>query len=318
MAAIDAVYTWVDGAWPGYAERLQRLASDRHDLNPNRYRDNLDILRYNLRSLARYAPWFDRIFLVTARPQVPAWLDTATVTVVHHDEFMPSGDLPTFNSFAIVANLHRIPGLAPRFVYIEDDRLFGAPTDASDFFDDLGRPRVLLEWRGSRRPSDRAVDRLSPWNRALAYSNQLLDERYGARRRRMVGHTPLPVEIRSWRAMIDAWPEPFRRTSGSRFRATGNVAPEHLYPHYLLEETQGVAAPAWRQAVYHPLNNVVLFQRGGLARIEWRRPKFFCLNDDFGQRPNPRAVSVIRRALDRWFPEASRFERAIDPRNAAT
>ena len=48
---IDIVYTWVDDAWPGYQALLGRYASTRHDLNPNRYRDNLELLRYNLRSL---------------------------------------------------------------------------------------------------------------------------------------------------------------------------------------------------------------------------------------------------------------------------
>ncbi len=54
-AKIDVVYTWVDGAAPGYAELLGRYAQSGHDLNPNRYRDNLDLLKYSLRSLERYA-----------------------------------------------------------------------------------------------------------------------------------------------------------------------------------------------------------------------------------------------------------------------
>lgn len=311
-APIDAVYTWVDGAWPGYDALLRAHASDRHDLNPNRYRDNLDILRYNLRSLALYAPWIERVFLVTCRPQQPAWLDARAVRVVHHDEIMPPSALPTFNSFAIVSHLHRIPDLSRRFVYIEDDRLFGGPVVPADFFDDRARARIYLKGRRTMAPARREDTRLSPWNRALAESNRLLDERYGAKPRHDVSHGPLPIDIDSWRAMIEQWPDAFARTSASRFRATGNVAPEHLYPHFLLEEGGGVRAPrmdAWRRTAYHPLNNVMAFQRASLARLRWQRPTFFCMNDNFDQRPDPRVVARVRQQLDAWFPAPSRFER---------
>jgi hypothetical protein len=312
--AIDAVYTWVDGAWPGYDALLREHARGRHDLNPNRYRDNLSLLKYSLRSLEHYAPWIRRVYLVTCRPQQPAWLDPARVRIVHHDEFMPTEALPTFNSFAIVSGLHRLPGLSRRFIYIEDDRLFLAPVRPDHFFDQAtGRTRVMLERRRAIGPARAGDERLSPWNRALAYSNGLLDARYGAKRRTTVGHVPLAIDIDAWRLMIESWPDVFERTIASRFRANGNVAPEHLYPHFLIEEGRGIAIRDFSErlrSAYHPLNNVPLFQRVNLARIGWQRPAFLCLNDNFGERPHPSSVGVVRRTLDRWFPQPSRFELA--------
>lgn len=309
---IDAVYTWVDGTWPGYDELLRRHAQDRHDLNPNRYRDNLSILKYSLRSLARYAPWVRRVFVVSCRPQCPAWLATDAVRLVHHDEFMPAADLPTFNSFAIVSNLHRIEGLSSRFVYIEDDKLFASPVAPDDVFDAEGRPRVFLKTRKTVAPAKRTNTRLSPWNRALAHSNYLLDARYGAKRRAVVHHAaPLAIDVDSWRAMIAQWPEDFARTSASRFRATGNVAPEYLYPHFLLEERRGALATrmeTMRQVAYHPLNNLLAFQHAGFFRLGWQRPKFFCMNDNFDQDPHPKAVALAQHALDTWFAVPSPFE----------
>lgn len=313
MAAepIDAVYTWVDGAWPGYEERLRQHALDRHDLNPNRYRDNLHILKYSLRSLARYVPWIRHVVIVSCRPQCPPWLDTGAVRLVHHDEFMPAEHLPTFNSFAIVSNLHRIPGLSTRFLYIEDDKLFGSPVSADDLFDERGRPRVYLKTRSTMAPSRRADVRLSPWNRALGHSNHLLDERYGAKRRVAVHHAPVAVDVESWRAMVAQWPEDFARTSASRFRATANVAPEYLYPHYLLEEGRGVRVPqtqVWRHAAYHGLNNLIGLQQAGFFRLRWQRPKFICMNDNFDAAPSPRAVALAQHALDAWYADPSPFE----------
>jgi hypothetical protein len=307
----DAVYTWVDDAWPGYMDLLRKYSSTRHDLNPNRTRDNLQILKYSLRSLDNFLPWIRRVFLVTCRPQVPSWLNRRTVCVVHHDEFMPGVHLPTFNSFAIVAHLHRVPGVARRFVYVEDDRIFGRPIELSDFFDSEGRPIVYEALRATPRARRQSARRLSPWNLALAHSNALLDERFGRKRRGQTKFAPLAIDSRSWAEMIGAWPDAFARTTASRFRAEGNVAPEHLYPHFLLATRSGVAAPVattLRHAWYHPINNVAVVQRVGIARLTAFSPKFACLNDNFGSRPEPSIVRFVQQALERWFPRPSRFE----------
>jgi hypothetical protein len=308
---IDVVYTWVDDGWPGYLETLQQYACKSHDLNPNRTRDNLQVLKYSMRSLAAFAPWIRNVYLVTCRPQLPAWLDTRAVRVVHHDEFMPREHLPTFNSFAIVSNLHRLPDLARRFIYVEDDRLFGRAVAPDDFFDRSGRVRVYEALRGTPGGGKQHADAVSPWNLALAHSNALLDDRFGPRRRRQLKFAPLAADRESWLEMIDAWPDAFARTSVSRFRAAGNVAPEHLYPHFQLESGRAIRVgrtSVARHAWYQPLNNVAPLQSVGMARLRWFAPKFACLNDNFGSRPNPAAVNVVKHALERWFPAASRFE----------
>jgi len=308
---VDVVYTWVDDAWPGYLDLLRQHATSRHDLNPNRTRDNLQVLKYSLRSLDRHAPWVRHVYLVTCRPQVPDWVNRSAVRVVHHDEFIPAPYLPTFNSFAIVANLYRLSDLAERFVYVEDDRLFGRDVAVDDFWDAQGRTRVYEAWRGTPGAEHQHARDTSGWNLALAHSNALLDARFGRRRRGQVKFAPLAIDRGRWTEMVAAWPDDFEHTSASRFRAAGNVAPEHLYPHLLLESRAGVRVERptqLRHAWYHAINNVTLLQRLGFARLRWGAPKFACLNDNFGQRPNMTAVEVVKRALQAWFPVPSRFE----------
>jgi len=67
-----------------------------------------------------------------------------------------------------------------------------------------------------------------------------------------------------------------------------------------------------RRVWYHPIDNVAPLQRVGLARLRWFGPKFACLNDNFGDRPNPAVVRFVRGALERWFPEPSPFERTTN------
>jgi hypothetical protein len=303
----DIVYTWVDDAWPGYGDELARHAGDAHDRNPNRTRDNLDLLKYSLRSLAAHCPWAGRIFLVTAAPQAPRWLDAGKVRLVHHDAILEQ--LPTFNSFAILSALHRIEGLSRRFLYVEDDMLFGAPSSPQDLM--LPDGRLLLYPRLNFTAPARVRNRssLSPWNRALAHSNGLLDAAFGARRRRLVGHVPLLIDKAWWNEMCETWPADFARTRASRFRAAGNVAPEHLYPWFLLHTgraAMGTLAHSWRDTGYVPLENTPLVSALALARARGR--KFIALNDGFGPVPRPAVVERARAFLEREFPFKSRFE----------
>ena len=310
---VDVVYTWVDDSFPGYLDVLRQYADTAHDLNPNRTRDNVDVLKYNLRSLARYLPWVRRVYLVTCRPQVPKWLnrDHPGLSVVHHDAFMPADILPTFNSFAILSHLPRIEGLSPRFLYVEDDMFFGRPVERRFFETADGRIRIHRRLGRTRSPAKRGSDRLSPWNTALAHSNHLLDAAFGASRRRSVNHVPFLIDRAIWQEMTARWPEDFARTAASRFRAKYNVVPEYMYLYYALLTGRGEAVPfgeTYRRTFYSSLENNPLVTAWARFAIRTLRPVTVALNDGFGEHPNPRIVARTRRFLDELFPDPSPFE----------
>jgi hypothetical protein len=115
----DILYTWVDDSFPGFQEQRAQYATDPEDLNPERTRDNLDLLKYSLRSIERYAPWRGKIWIVTCRPQVPTWLNTGhpDVRIAYLDEFMPADELPSFN--ALPSSRTSIESrISPRGTYI--------------------------------------------------------------------------------------------------------------------------------------------------------------------------------------------------------
>lgn len=310
---IDLVYTWVDDRWPGYLEELRRHARNGHDLNPNRTRDNLDLLRYSLRSVALYAPWIRNVHLLTCRPQVPAWLNRAhpRLRITHHDEIMDAGMLPTFSSFAIITHLHRLPGVSPRFLYLEDDMLLGSAVTPGDLVDERGRIRVFPRLPGTAAPSRRNDASSSPWNAAIALANHLLDRRFGAARRRAVHHAPLLVDARLWEQVLAEWPEETRHTRSSRFRALGNVPPEYLYVYYALATGAAAASSlghTYRNAFYFPLENSRLLAVLHIAAIDWLEPRFITMNDNFGARPRPGVVRAVRAFLERRYGRPSPFE----------
>lgn len=134
---IDFVITWVDSTdkvWQKEKEYYEAKAGKAIDASPERYRD-WEILKYWFRTAEKYAPWVNRIHLVTCG-QVPEWLNTSNpkLNLVFHKSFMAENYLPTFNCNPIEMNLHRIKGLEECFVNFNDDTFLCSEATPEDFF----------------------------------------------------------------------------------------------------------------------------------------------------------------------------------------
>ncbi len=149
---IDIVYLWVDGSDPVWQRKRHKAYERWVSRNPDelaifgnaagRYRDNGE-LRFNLRALEKFFPAHGHVYIVTDG-QVPSWLRRCKgVTVVDHQDLLPPGQGPVFDSGHIETYLHRIQGLSERFFYLNDDVFFGAPVDVNWWFDK--KPKVFLE-----------------------------------------------------------------------------------------------------------------------------------------------------------------------------
>lgn len=139
MNEIDFVIIWVDNTDPQWqAERMKYTDEDTSTLYMNkndcRYRD-WGTLKYWFRSVEQYAPWVRKIHFVTCG-HYPDWLnlEQPKLHFVKHSDFIPSEYLPTFSSVPIELNLHRIEGLAEKFVYFNDDVFVVASVEPTDFF----------------------------------------------------------------------------------------------------------------------------------------------------------------------------------------
>src|SRR5215831_8845695 len=166
---MDAVYTWVNGSDSKHLASRQEtqarhgVAAAPHSLSANRFR-YLDQLRYSLRSIDLYAPWIERIFLVTA-DQKPDWLvqnHPRLRLVSHSDMFRDRSHLPTFNNRSIECHFHEIPGLGDPFIYFNDDMCLLNRVSVDHFIDRNGRKRIYEESWGYEpedSPDDSTVGR---------------------------------------------------------------------------------------------------------------------------------------------------------------
>jgi len=148
---IDIVYTWVNGSDPGFQKQLQKFKAKEEkqkvkELDSRRFHD-MDQLKYSLRSVELYIPWARHVYIVT-NGQVPSWLNTTNdrISVVQHSEiFTNQSHLPTFSSPAIEINIHHIPGLSDRFIYLNDDFFMLRPICPSDFISEKDELLIYLK-----------------------------------------------------------------------------------------------------------------------------------------------------------------------------
>ena len=135
---IDFVITWVDGGDPEWQKAYRQYCTPdgSENTSPIRYRD-WDTLRHWFRAVEEYAPWVRKIHFITWG-HLPEWLDTShpKLNIVRHEDYIPAEYLPTFASRPIELNMHRIEGLAERFVYFNDDMMLGRAVSPERFFKD--------------------------------------------------------------------------------------------------------------------------------------------------------------------------------------
>lgn len=316
---VDIVYLWVDGQDPAWRARHRAAYAQWAIQHPGqlalhgnvagRYRDNGE-LRYNLRALERFFPDHGHVYLVTDR-QVPGWLRASEgLTVIDHRQLMPASALPVFDSAHIESYLHHIPGLAERFLYLNDDVFLGQPFDAGYWFGD--GLRVYLEEAVVRLPAQVRADVAAPVNCAVLSRDWLGARDPGYRHEpRLFAHAPRPMLKSAMQALEGQAPELFAQVRSTVFRSWRAPAllPD-LVPRWMV--AQGLA----RSEVLDPLH-IASGDADAPARLAQLRERFgslpfFCINDtcDEAEDDDPRLARVAA-TLRQLLPQPSRFEQAV-------
>jgi len=315
---VDAVYLWVDGASASFRNALAASVarvphSDGTSLSTSRFRDNGE-LRYSLRSLECFAPWVRRVHIVT-NGQVPAWLDLSNpkVGIVEHEAIFPSrDDLPTFNSNAIELQLHRIPGLSRRFLYLNDDVFLGAPTTRETFLGPDGRQQVFLQ----ETPLHDQTDSGPVHDRSYAHTQKVIDGIWGRQGKRLLpAHTPQLYDKDLIAEIERRVPGEFANTASHRVRSADDLVLRILYLYRVIESRPEVPAIVLKERsrdyCFARLEGSCVADTAQLLRIARLRPRFFCINDDMGDSLRERVLlKGLTPFLRFMFPTRSPYEAA--------
>lgn len=294
---IDIVITWVDGNDERLAAERRKYAHHdelKHDDvgGTTRYGSIKEIF-WCLASINRFAPWVNRIYIVTDRqdPDVTPFLTDnfpeghIPVELVDHRQIFAGYEafLPTFSSRAIETMLWRIPGLSEHFIEMNDDFLFCAPVSPDDFFRPDGTPicyatRALVALtRITRRMKHRddGTQRVT-FKGGMIAAADILGERWTYLK--MV-HTPRALLRSTFEKILGGHSEVMERNIRHRFRHIEQFNPEEL--HYLAlrrERRLHVKNPSNTLFYLAPKGKLPYVQRK-LQRLRNGNYKFCCFNN---------------------------------------
>ena len=186
---IDIVYLWVDDSdkkWRAQKDKWLEIVKGEKPVYTDaaieaRWRDNGEFL-YSLRSVDKYAPWVNHIYIITGFNQVPRWLNTKhpKITIVPHEQIMPHDALPTFNATAIEMCIPNIPGLSEHFLLMNDDTFFNRALSPRYFYDTHGRARVLFSNHTKRTKNiGEWMKRVDEYTQTLILSAKFIEKIFG-------------------------------------------------------------------------------------------------------------------------------------------
>lgn len=186
---IDIVYLWVDDTdtkWRTEKDKWIEIIRGEKPVYADaaieaRWRDNGEFL-YSLRSVEKFAPWINHIYIITGFNQVPRWLNTnhPKITIIPHEQIIPHDALPTFNSNAIEMCIPNIPGLSEHFLLMNDDMFFNKPLSPSYFYDDKGRAKIMFSNHATRSKNiGHWLSQVNEYTQTLILSAKMINAIFG-------------------------------------------------------------------------------------------------------------------------------------------
>lgn len=293
---IDAVITWVDGNDPVHRGKRMRYA------DPGMIKDEavagetrfaaVGEIAWCVASLNRFAPWINRIFIVTDAqdPDLGPFLERnfpqghIPVEIVDHKVIYNGYEeyLPTFNASAIETMIWRIPGLSDRFISLNDDMMLSAPVMPSDFFTEDDRSVCYTEWENipltlftrmlkSRRGGRRRVT----FKGVLCNGAILGGDRWSYMR---INHTPRALRRDFYEEYYTSHPQDMIRNIQYRFRNHDMYVPEVLQYTLLRKQGRCVTRPVKDNLFYLEPNGRKGYIGRKLKLLDKGNHRFCCFN----------------------------------------
>ena len=234
---IDVVITWVNYSDANYCQTVLNRA-------PTCTGDFIE-LKYLLRSYLKFGflDHIRHIYIVHSELHPPpSYLkqDHPRLRFVKHAELVRrSAYLPLTTREAITAHLHHIPDLSEWFLFSADDVMAMRPWEMLQrFLWEQGRCVIHTEDR--RITPNLAQEDCSyvGWLRGAVESAQLLEQRFGKRRRNLDSHLPHLLNKPLLFELEALWPEHFDRTRSSSHQ--GHVSVEVLHDEFLVDTDRAV------------------------------------------------------------------------------
>lgn len=321
---------WVDDGDPAWQNAFRSYlprSQYTDDTCYKRYR-NWENLRYWFRGVEKFAPWVNKVHLVTCG-QIPSWLnlEAPKLHFVKHSDYIPKEYLPTFSSRPITLNLHRIEGLSERFVLLDDDCFLIDKVEPEVFFKN-GLPCDMAAFN--------AISPLSNFMHILINNICVINDSFSKREmmrrhfrkwlspqagtklfrtlvllpwRHFTGfydhHLPQGYLKSTFEEVWESHEDVMLQTTASRFRSITDVSP-WLFRYWQLTKGTFVPLNVNRNGAYFEISDDSLDRI--VNTIECQKKRVICLND--GEVTSfETAKDRINAAFHRILPDKSSFEK---------
>lgn len=317
-----------DPEWKAEFERYSnRQTNEKNGVSEARFRD-YGFLKYWFRGVEKFAPWVRKIHFVTSG-QAPEWLDTSNpkLNMVSHRDFVPAEFLPTFNSVVIERYMHRIPGLADRFVYFNDDFYIINYISPERFFRN-GLPRDIAvfqynpswsQWYKRIKNNIRIINRHFDKRVVMArYHDKWFDPSYGFRARwnyilkpygkfitLRTPHNAQPYLKSTFEEVWDAAGEELTATSVNRFRKVTDYTPE-LFRTWQICKGNFEPLNTYADTKMFPL---LIKSKQAVKAIYNQSYNLVCINDNVKIPNYSEVMESLDTAFNHILPDKSSFEK---------
>lgn len=331
---IDIVYTWVDGSDANWNSKRNSKLKEMGIITPNSnnkalFEDNNE-LKYSLRSLAKFIPWVNKIFIVTDG-QIPKWLNTANPKIKiidHKDIFSDYNNLPAFNSCSIETQLHHIKELSEHYVYFNDDMFMGNDCEPNFFFTKNGKPRIFTA-EIIPIPKKKLFDirkrdplKINIHQEQIVRTRNLLRDKLNKTVYVNLRHGAKPLLKSKMYELENVFSNELAKTSMNSFRTPEDIIIIYLFSYWAVANKAGAAkylrsvnldkkisflGKLFSKFTFGYINLHDTDLLNYLENLKYAKPSMFCLN----QTPDTSRENLLllHNFLEQYLPEKSEFEK---------
>ncbi|MEX0944299.1 MAG: hypothetical protein WDZ38_01420 [Balneolaceae bacterium] len=321
---IDAVITWIDVNDPEYQNKRMQVIQD-ISISDNevitgrdetRFVDNGE-LEYCIHSIRKFAPWIRNIYLVTDK-QCPSFITEEfkkkyQIQLVDHSVIFESFEsvLPTFNSRTIESVLWRIPGLASRFIYFNDDFVIVDSVKPEDFFIDdhvklRGRWKRMRNYGTIRMRLNKIISeaarRLFNITRSMHLLLQIKSAKLAGFEKQYfkIPHVPHPLKRDTIKHFFENNPNILKQNIQHRFRSTDQISAIYVANHLEIKKHKVVYGNMNEYMMINGELDLSIILQSKLNSIINKKVKFVCLQgiERFNDELRERLDKVMRSHLD--------------------
>ncbi|KAM9945307.1 hypothetical protein ACTFIT_003563 [Dictyostelium discoideum] len=343
---IDLIYTWVNGSDLKHIEsriyyhnlekiqkneKLKKLKQQDEEEDEEeeenydneeesqRFRD-YGSLKYSLRSVRKYAPWINKIYIITAN-QIPSWFNQSNsdnVKFIFHEKFYKNKkDLPTFNSNSIESNFWNLPNQVSNcFLYSNDDLFFREKVEIDDFFDNeyyhnlFETNEIVSSWTPN-------ISRKDVWTQTLVNTNRVLDRVGNSTKSRFNAQHGIQVFNKEiWSILSFDLKNELSITSSNKFRNSNDIQIPFVYNQFVKKYSRKFKNMKLNNQ-YFALTNENYKEALNIVIENQEHYKTICLNDlfKFETFPNSQShylnnqiINDISNFFESLFPLPSPYE----------